>query len=407
MGGPDAPIARAVASLPDGALEERSLRRHIAPLFARHLTAFDGKVYLANHSLGRPLDAMARDLAEGVDAWYAAMGGAWDPWMDEMEAHRARLAQLVHAARPDCVVPKTSAGQGLRAVLNTFDGVVRVVTTAGEFDSLDVILREYARRGRIRVDRVAAREDGRFATGDIVAAIAQGCDLVVVSEVMFASGQRVDDLPAIVDAAHTAGAHLLLDIYHSLGVFDVDLVALGVDYAVGGCYKYLRGGPGACFLYVAPPLLDGPVATLDIGWFAVAAPLEFVRRDPPPFAAGGDAWLESTPPVLTWYQARAGQQLLLALGVDRVRAHSQRLQRRLVEVLARHAIDATGGDADHGAFVVVNDQRAAQWVDALASRGIVVDARGSWLRLCPDLLTTDDELEAAAAELAAIRDTGA
>ena len=137
----DSPIARAVAALPAGALDERSLRQHIAPLFSRHRAAFGERIYLANHSLGRPLDATAVDLGEGLDAWYASMGGAWDAWQSECDRHRARLAHLMHAARADCVVPKTSAGQGLRAVLNTFDSPPRVVTTAGEFDSLDVIRR--------------------------------------------------------------------------------------------------------------------------------------------------------------------------------------------------------------------------------------------------------------------------
>ncbi|MEP7061688.1 MAG: aminotransferase class V-fold PLP-dependent enzyme [Betaproteobacteria bacterium] len=401
----DSPIARAVAALPRGALEEASLAAHIAPLFSRHRHAWRDRIYLANHSLGRPLDATAADVAEGLDAWYAAMGGAWDAWQQACDQHRASLAQLAHAPRADCIVPKTSAGQGLRAVLNTFDAEARVVATTGEFDSLDVILREYARRGRIRVDWVAARDGGRFATDDIVDAIRRGCDLVVVSEVMFATGQRLDDLPAIVAAAHAEGAKVLLDAYHSLGVFDVDVAALGVDYAVGGSYKYLRGGAGACFLYVAPALLDARTATLDIGWFAKAAPLTFARPDPPRFAEGGDAWLESTPPVLTYYQARAGQQLLLALGVARLRAHSQQLQRRLVDALAARGIDAQGGGDDRGAFVIVDGSHATQWAGELAQRGVACDARGPWLRLCPDLLTTGAELAVAAEALAAVCDS--
>jgi kynureninase len=35
--------------------------------------------------------------------------------------------------------------------------------------------------------------------------------------------------------------------------------------------------------------------------------------------------------------------------------------------------------------------------EALKQQGIVTDARGPWLRLCPDILTTDDELDRAAA----------
>jgi len=160
--------------------------------------------------------------------WYARLGGAWEAWMGETAAFRTRVATLLHAPRTDCVVPKTSAGQGLRAILNTFerDAVPRIVATRGEFDSLDVILREYARRGRVALTFVEADAGGLFGAQDVVDAIEGGTDLVVISQVMFQSGQVMPGLPEIVTAAHAAGARVLLDVYHSLGVFPVDLAAL-------------------------------------------------------------------------------------------------------------------------------------------------------------------------------------
>ena len=89
------------------------MRACIAPLFTRVLDAQRGRIYLANHSLGRPLDAMDDDVREALAAWYARMGDAWDAWQAEIAAYRARLAALVGAPRLDCIVPKGSAGQGL------------------------------------------------------------------------------------------------------------------------------------------------------------------------------------------------------------------------------------------------------------------------------------------------------
>ena len=103
----------------------------------------------------------------------------------------------------------------------------------------------------------------------------------------------------------------LLDVYHEMGVLPIDISAIDADIAVGGSYKYLRGGPGACFLYLHPRLLDGSFRTLDIGWFAKEKPFLYDRPNPPRFAPGGDAFLEGTPPVLTWYQARAGHTATL------------------------------------------------------------------------------------------------
>ncbi len=393
-------IDAAIAALGSGPLTEKDLQRHVAPLFSRHKLAYGDRIYLANHSLGRPLDATEDDIREGLSLWYAELGGAWDRWNAEIDAYRTRLATLLGAPRPDSIVPKTSAGQGLRGVLNTCDNVARVVATRGEFDSLDVILREYARRGRITLTFVEPRDDGRFDTREIISAINKPTDLVVVSEVLFNSGQRLGDVTKIVSAAHAAGGKLLLDIYHSLGVFPIDVMATNVDFAVGGSYKYLRGGPGACFLYVHPRHLDANLRTLDIGWFGKEAPFAYERPDPPRFAAGGNGWFESTPAILPFYQARAGQLFTQAIGVPRLREFSLSLQRRLVALFAKRDVRADGGHDDHGAFVVIEHERANEIATALRREGIIADARGRYLRFCPDLLTTDDEL-VRAAEIAA------
>jgi len=414
---PDDPCARAVASLGPPPWSDERVRESVAALFSRHRAAFDGASYLANHSLGRPLDATADDVAEGLDAWYASMGGAWEAWEREERGHRARIARLLGAARDDAVVPKTSAGAGLRAVLSSFDAPPRVVATGGEFDSLDLILREWSRRGALSLRSLPLRppqpgaRDARalphLDSADLLAAIEPGVDLVVVSEVLFQTGQRVDGLPDIVARAHAVGAKVLVDVYHSLGAMPVDIAALDADFAVGGGYKYLRGGPGACFLYVAPRWLDADLRTLDTGWFAKRARFDYQRPDPPLFAQGGDGWLESTPPVLAPFQARAGLALVQALGPAAIRVDSLARQARLVDAFAARGVRALGGGDDRGAFVVVPfadspEQPASRAAAALAPQGIVTDARGPCLRFGPDFLTTDGEIARAAEALAGV-----
>lgn len=395
----------ALAALGDGALTEASVATQVAPLFSRVLARNRDRLYLANHSLGRPLDALADDVASALEAWFTRLPDAWDDWAAELRGHRSRLARLIGAAREDSIVPKTSAGAGLRAVLNTFDRRASVVTTRGEFDSLDVILREYAHQRRIDLTFVEPVGEEHYAEEAIAEAIRPGTDLVVVSHVMFRTAQRLE-LDDIVARARSVGALVLLDIYHSLGVVPVDIAAIDADFAVGGSYKYLRGGPGACFLYVAPRHLASRRPTLDVGWFGKASPFSYARPDPPRFAEGGDAWMESTPPILTWYQARSGQQFVLGVGVDRLRAYSLAQQAMLCEFLVARGIEATRPGPHRGAFVTVRRDDAVELAAALDARGIDVDARGSWLRLCPDVLTTADELERAAEALAAVCRSG-
>lgn len=391
-------IAAAIAAMGPGALTEEAIARHVAPLFSRVLAPHDRPIYLANHSLGRPLDATADDVAEAIGLWQSQLGNAWDAWLAEITAYRTRLAALLHAPRADCVVPKTSAGQGLRAILNSYDQPPRVVATRGEFDSIDVILRQYALRKRIELRFVEARADGMFEASALLGEM-RDVDLVVLSQILFNTGQVLPALPALIDAAHAGGARVLLDVYHSLGVLPVDIAALDADFAIGASYKYLRGGPGAGYMYLHPRHLDGGFSTLDIGWFAKKAPFDYVRPDPPEFAAGGDGLMESTPPVLTCYQARAGQLFTAAVGVSRLREYSLAQQRTLVALLDDRGVRAEGGSDDRGAFIVVRSREARAWAGELERRGVIVDSRGEILRLCPDLLTTDAELACAAERL--------
>jgi kynureninase len=390
-------IDQAVTQLGSGPLTEESVQRHIAPLFSRVLAS--DRIYLANHSLGRPLDAMVEDVREATSLWETKLGDAWDGWLAEQEAFRARIAQLIHAPRVDCIVPKTSAGQGLRAVLNALPGTPRVLSTRGEFDSIDLLLKQYASLGRIELRWVEADAEGLFTVPGMMRHLRQGIDLVVISQVMFMNGQAVHNLEQLADACHGVGAKLLVDSYHAIGVLPVDVAAMRADFAIGGSYKYLRGGPGACFLYLSPEILASGLRPLDTGWFARENRFGYERHDPPLLRAGGDAFLEATPPVLTYYQARSGQQFTLAMTVARLREYGQKQLSQLRLHLADAGVDAIGGDADHGAFLSVRHSNASNLAKKIAESNVIIDARGEWLRLCPDCLTRGEELRIAVSAL--------
>ena len=360
-------------------LDEAWLARHVWPRFSRVLARKE--LYLANHSLGRPPDRAADDLRAAIEAWYSEMDGAWELWVQGREAFRSLTSKLVNAASADSIVPKTSAGQGLRAVLNALPGKPRVLTTDAEFDSIDFILRVYRDQGRIEL-KVVPFDSFRF----------EPCDLVVLSTVAFRTGSIFPGTEEVIRAAHSGGAKVLLDVYHHAGVLPLDLAALDADFAVGGSYKYLRGGPGACWLYVHAR--HHGLRTLDTGWFAKEDVFAYQRPEPPRFAAGGDAWLESTPPVLTPFQALAGLEISLELGVARIREYN--LEQKAI---LKSLLPVRGEGDDHGAFVTLRNPKAKVLSAALEKKGVKTDARGEYLRICPDYLNSREELQTAAAHV--------
>jgi kynureninase len=132
--------------------------------------------------------------------------------------------------------------------------------------------------------------------------------------------------------------------------------------------------------------------TLDTGWYAKKYPFLYARPEPPEFGTGGDAWLESTPPVLPCVQALAGLELTLELGVKRLREYSLEQKTMLCDLLPQ----ASGMGADYGAFVTVQHPDAVHLAHEIETRGIKVDARGEYLRICPDILSSAYDLERAA-----------
>jgi len=417
-------IASAVVKLGDGPLTESAIVEHIHPLFTRMLARNQraGDIYLANHSLGRPMDAVADEVSRALDAWYDGLDDAWGPWMAQREHFRTLIAQIAGCSRSDAVVPKTSAGQGLRAVINAlpFDPknpAPQIVATRGEFDSIDFNLKAYAHKGRADVHWVEPDDRGLYHSDDLIAAITNETDLVACSMVCFVTGQLVPDLHRVIAAARAHGALVLIDAYHAFGAMEINFDELDADFLIAGNYKYTRGGAGACFLIINPSHLSadggvpdaGSLFSIDTGWFAKQDTFAYRRTEKPEYEAGGDAWLESTPPALVYFQAGPGLELISAIGVDRLREYTLQQQQHLCEELTKHAIEPRVLE-HRGSFVLIptNDGNSDghNAIEKLKAIGINADARpcpktGQWLvRLCPDLLNTNQELSVAAERIA-------
>lgn len=370
-------------------LNEPLLQEKVWPQFSR--VRLRKEIYLANHSLGRPPDQAEKDVAKAMGLWYQDMDGAWTDWLAAMTWFREKTAELIGG---EYVVPKTSAGQGLRAVLNALPiDKIHVVTTTEEFDSIDFILRAYEEGERASVRWISPSQGFLFDTADLLAAIDETTDLVVISQVIYSTGQIIDDLMEIIRRAHSVGALVLVDVYHAAGVIPLDMFSLNADFMIGGSYKYLRGGPGACWLAVHPRNMG--LKTLDTGWFAKEDPMSFGRVNEP---KRGDAWMESTPSIFPFYQSRAGLQFTLGLGVANIREYSLKQQAMLREAFRENGVECfePKDPQRFGAFSLVPCEDAQNIVKCLKEAGVNVDARGNNIRFCPDVLNSEDELNEAA-----------
>jgi len=80
--------------------------------------------------------------------------------------------------------------------------------------------------------------------------------------------------------------------------------------------------------------------------------------------------------------------------VERIREHNLEQKQLLVSLLP--ALEGAG--TEHGAFVTLKHPGAQVLASRLRERRVKTDARGDYLRICPDILNTRAELEKAALE---------
>ena len=119
--------------------------------------------------------------------------------------------------------------------------------------------------------------------------------------------------------AHAKGALVILDCFQAVGATQIDVKALGVDFAVGGMLKYLLGTAGIGFLYCQREHAATLTPSVS-GWFAQEnSHVMDIHHNVP--AAGAARFQAGTPPVPNCYAAAAGIDIILELGVAEIEAH--------------------------------------------------------------------------------------
>ena len=348
--------------------------------------------YLINHSLGAmPAEAEQR-LLDYAHAWKTRGVLAWEEhgWWELPLTVGDQIARLIGApAGSVSMHQNVTIAEAVVLSCFAFDGERRrVVYEEGNFPSIRYLYQ--AARGAEVV--VAPDDEG------VVEAIDERTLLVPVTHVLFRTGQ-IQDVEAIVAAAHEQGALVVLDAYQSAGAVPLDVTALGVDFAVGGSVKWLCGGPGAAWLSVRPDLAQTLEPALT-GWHAHARPFAFEPEHD--YAEGAWRFLTGTPNVPGLFAATAGYDVVEEVGVERIRARSLEQTTLLIRLLDEAGLEVVSprDPAERGGTVVVRVPDPDSVCAELAALGTICDSRPEvGLRLGPHFFNTDEELHRAVGQI--------
>ena len=277
------------------------------------------RVYVNTCSQG----ALSIDVDEAMraylDSWHES-GSPWEMWVEQVERLRVRFAASIGADSDEiAVMPSASAGINAVASSLTFDTPrSHVVVGDFEFPTMAQAWMAQERRGAtIRRAHAASTSPDTLPLDAYDAVIDERTLIVPAAHVCFRNGHKTD-IAGLTRLAHDRGAYILLDDYQRTGSGPIDVHALGVDFMVTGCLKYLLAAAGIGFLYVRRDLIERFEPTVT-GWFGRVNPFAF-RIDALDWPAGASRFETGTPPVPNAYAALAALELLERVGYETVGA---------------------------------------------------------------------------------------
>ena len=348
----------------------------------RFLLTDPALIYLNGNSLGAlPLATLRRMETMFREEWGTALARSWDHWVD-LPARAGDLVGELTGAAPGQVIVTDNTTVNLyklaAAALDARPGRHVIITDDDNFPSDRYVMAGLAAQRGAEL-RLLATDINQGVHPDLVrAAVNEDTALVSLSHVAYRSG-ALADMAAITAIAHQAGALMLWDLCHSVGVVPVDLDGCDVDLAVGCTYKYLNAGPGApAFAYVCARLrevLRQPIW----GWFSQRDQFGMgPSYDPAP---GMAKFMTGTPSIPGVAAVQEGARLLLEAGLEPMRAKSMALTAYLIELADAWLVPlgctiATPREADRrGSHVSFCHPDAERIVARLASGGIITDYR--------------------------------
>ena len=312
---------------------------------------------------------------------------------------RTAVSRLI-GAPVEAIALSTNTSYGVNLAVEVVGAGVpgRILVSDGEFPANVLPWRRLEARG-FDVDLVPTDSMGRPRFDEMAGRLRDDPSIraVALSMVQFGTGVLAD-LAEWGARCREREVFLAVDAIQGMGVVPMDGPgAMGVDLLTTGAQKWLLSPWGTGFVYLHPRHLDR-IPPPFTSWFGFESALDFDRLLEYDTALLPDArrFEAATLPVQDLEAMGAAIELLLEVGVDRIRSHVHGLHDRIL----------AWADERPGVRVVTPrqaDERAAilslevpglgERAERLAGAGVRISIRGGRLRVAPHLYNTPHEIE--------------
>jgi kynureninase len=359
----------------------------------------EGTIYMDGNSLGLLSKRAEASLLQILDSWKELGIDGWTqgehPWFYLSERLGDLMAPLV-GAKPEEVIVTGSTTLNLHQLVATFyepqGNRTKIVADELSFPSDIYALQSQLKLKGLNPDehlvRVKSRDGRTLTEEDIIEAMTDDVALIVLSSVLYRSGQILN-MKKITEEAHRRGILIGWDLCHSIGAIPHALDEWDVDFAFWCNYKYLNGGPGCVAgLYVNEKHFGRTPGLA--GWFSSDKRKQFDMEHTLTPAPDAGAYQLATPHVLSMAPLLGSLELFHEAGIDRLRKKSLQLTQYMMDLIRYELADfgfSFGNPLDdetRGGHIYLEHSEAARICKALKAKGVIPDFRKpNGIRLAP------------------------
>jgi len=311
--------------------------------------------------------------------------------LEESALVRNRFAQLVGASEAEVgLLFATSEGENIVARALALSEGDNVVIDDLHYDTTYVLYRNLADTRGVDL-RVVPNRDGVVSPEVVAEFVDSRTRLVSVSWVSHQNGFQ-HDLQGLAEIAHSVGAYLYADAIQGVGMLELDVGQVGVDFFTAGTYKWLLGGFGVAPFYVREELLD--LVSVDrLGALHVAQHLGDYRYE---LYDDARKFGYATLAFGAVYQLRAGLDYLLQVGVDKIESHTVPLAHRLRQGWDEQGYSVLTPENNRSSIVTIEHGKEVEAVRAAlqeANVRVSLKEDGTQIRAGAALFNNVDEID--------------
>ena len=364
----------------------------------------DGEIYFVGNSLGLLSKRALQSLQKVVEAWRLLGVRGWTegdlPWLGLARQLGAGLASLIGVSPAEVIATNTTT-VNLHQLLATFydsRSSRKVIIADGlifpsDRYALQSHLQSHGLEPETHLRLVPSRDGHKLSEDDIIAAMTDDVQLVLLPSVVHRSSQLLD-ISRLAQESQRRGVILGIDCSHSIGVVPHHFSDDGIDFAFWCTYKYVNGGPGSVAGLFLNEKHFGKAPGL-AGWFSCDEANLFSGSPTLTPASDARAMQISTPCVASMAPLIGSLDMIQEAGIERIREKSLKLTQFLMDLITC-GFDEYGFEfanplsADRrGGHVALVHESGAQISKAWRAASVIADFRApDIIRIAPSPLYT-------------------